>query len=329
MTVGSYLQTIRKEKNLSLQDVSFALKISPKILAAIEENNPAEMPAKAFVKGFVKSYAKLLKISSTDFDLLFVAEFGESTIKKNLIPETPKNNVLIEPTRRTIQSEPQAQEEVTRPAPATTAQEIKPASKLASLSTPANSSDDLSALNKKSSQKTFVYVGLGIALIVLIAITQRVVEKYQRESTIATPTQEITPIEKEAIPSEVSTEAKPTESTPVVEAAPEKPATEEKAVVSSETPGKEDSAKVPAPAGAFKLSEVEVIIEATGNVEIQYSSKTSLIGKLNLTKGQVHIFKSKNGLQLSVTDGGLIKTAVNGQDKGVPGQNGKPLTITY
>ncbi|MDR3180195.1 MAG: helix-turn-helix domain-containing protein [Holosporaceae bacterium] len=57
------LKKAREEKNLSLSDVSDALKIRECYLDALERGDYASLPELVYAVGFVKSYAKLLEIN--------------------------------------------------------------------------------------------------------------------------------------------------------------------------------------------------------------------------------------------------------------------------
>ncbi len=84
---GQLLKNARNEQDLSLTEVSMATKISPKILMAIEEGDLKNLPAKTFLRGFVRSYAAFLKI---DLDLIlqtFQDEMG-STLAEPQIEST-------------------------------------------------------------------------------------------------------------------------------------------------------------------------------------------------------------------------------------------------
>ena len=65
MSLGSDLQTIRKEKNLSLEDIFEVTKIPVHTLASIEKDTlfKSSSESKTYLRSFVRSYAKALKIS--------------------------------------------------------------------------------------------------------------------------------------------------------------------------------------------------------------------------------------------------------------------------
>jgi cytoskeleton protein RodZ len=57
---GEKFRKARESKELSFEDVSNVIKISPRMLRAIEEENFDQLPGGVFNKGFIRSYAKQL-----------------------------------------------------------------------------------------------------------------------------------------------------------------------------------------------------------------------------------------------------------------------------
>ncbi|HBQ61517.1 MAG TPA: DUF4115 domain-containing protein, partial [Balneolaceae bacterium] len=68
MSLGKDLASIRKSKNLTLEDVQNAIKIPHDILDSIEDDSIFSDPNrnKTYLRSFVRSYAKLLKIDDED-----------------------------------------------------------------------------------------------------------------------------------------------------------------------------------------------------------------------------------------------------------------------
>lgn len=61
-SVGAALREAREHLGLTLADVANRLKFAPRQIEALEEDNFARLPEIAFVRGFVRSYAKLLQL---------------------------------------------------------------------------------------------------------------------------------------------------------------------------------------------------------------------------------------------------------------------------
>lgn len=72
---GEFLAARRNELRLSLEDVSQRLKLAPRQITALENNDFASLPGMASVRGFIRSYAKLLDL---DPALLLDMMSGES-----------------------------------------------------------------------------------------------------------------------------------------------------------------------------------------------------------------------------------------------------------
>ncbi len=73
---GALLKTKRESSNFSLSEVALATKINPKILAAIENGDEKNLPAKTILKGFVRSYALFLKMDVDSVMRSFQDEMG-------------------------------------------------------------------------------------------------------------------------------------------------------------------------------------------------------------------------------------------------------------
>ena len=61
-TAGRLLAAERRRQNLSLADVSRQLRISERQLSALEDDRYDELPGPVFVRGFIRNYARLLKL---------------------------------------------------------------------------------------------------------------------------------------------------------------------------------------------------------------------------------------------------------------------------
>jgi len=59
---GDDLKKLRKAVGVKLQEIQYITKISTSVLTAIEENRLEELPPVTYLRGFLKSYAKILQI---------------------------------------------------------------------------------------------------------------------------------------------------------------------------------------------------------------------------------------------------------------------------
>jgi cytoskeleton protein RodZ len=66
MTVGETLRRERLKRNLDLDQVSRELKISPRFLEAIEDENFEKLPGGVFAKAFIRQYGKLLGLNDDE-----------------------------------------------------------------------------------------------------------------------------------------------------------------------------------------------------------------------------------------------------------------------
>ena len=63
MSVGAQLQQARQERKLSLPDVTRETKIQPWVLEALESNRLQDMMSPVYVKGFLSTYARFLRLN--------------------------------------------------------------------------------------------------------------------------------------------------------------------------------------------------------------------------------------------------------------------------
>lgn len=65
-SLGEYLKSQREAKGVTLLEISEKTRITLKILQALENDEKANLPGEAFVKGFLKTYAKFLGLDPAD-----------------------------------------------------------------------------------------------------------------------------------------------------------------------------------------------------------------------------------------------------------------------
>lgn len=76
VTAGAMLQRARKEAGLTIDIVAAHLKLHPKQVQAIEDDEFALLPGRTFVRGFVRNYARLMRL---DPDAVVAALPGAAT----------------------------------------------------------------------------------------------------------------------------------------------------------------------------------------------------------------------------------------------------------
>ncbi len=88
---GEYIRRERKLREISLQDVSEAIKVQAKLLKALEADDYEELPHSTFVKGFFRAYAKYLGLDDNDIVLRYEdyrKEFYDDIELESALPVT-------------------------------------------------------------------------------------------------------------------------------------------------------------------------------------------------------------------------------------------------
>ncbi len=71
--IGQYLQRVREERQMSLEDVSARTRIQTRLLRALEAGQVQELPEPIYVQGFLRQYATLLQLGELDLSELDLA----------------------------------------------------------------------------------------------------------------------------------------------------------------------------------------------------------------------------------------------------------------
>ena len=91
--LGDYLKQAREKKGLSLEQVASQTRIQVPHLQALESEDFANLPAKVFAKGFVRSYAKALGLDEEEALQYFLQTSG--TFYDQHQPEQPPPHVQV------------------------------------------------------------------------------------------------------------------------------------------------------------------------------------------------------------------------------------------
>lgn len=86
LRVGERLYEARQKKGLSLEEIANATKIRKDFLIAIEKSDYKKLPSVAYAQGFVRNYAKFLKLNEKEILALFKREIDTSKELK-VLPE--------------------------------------------------------------------------------------------------------------------------------------------------------------------------------------------------------------------------------------------------
>lgn len=174
--VGKKFKAEREKRGISIQEVGLSLKINPRVIAAIENGERETLPAKTFLRGFVKSYAQFLRMDAKDIMEEFGREYGMET------PNVPKPAMTTDATAPTPDSEKNTaatEAAATAPTVATTSQ----------LPQQRSLSDSASIAKENIATESGFPVGkviLGVILFAAVVFLAKTVDKYQRERVLPT-----------------------------------------------------------------------------------------------------------------------------------------------
>lgn len=305
---GELLKSERIKKDLSIQDIAYALKLSSRIIQAIENGETEELPAKTFVRGFVKSYADYLKIDSDSVLKQFQEEMGTT----HPVPKTVVNPMG---THAETNSVSQTSKQAFR-------QNVE--------------SITGNKIEGGLTQKNVIYFAIVTSLVIIIAIINKVATHYQNEiPQVSDVTNEGVPINTEAVvassPSVVAAETVPADiseaistSGTLVNNAESVSATTSASVAINNQPQKTAAAE------KSKGQAVEVLIEAKKDAYIDYAKgNTSEFKRLTLKANTYQILKSQAGLHLRAADGSAVSITVNGVSKGQMSNSNKFVEMTF
>ncbi len=313
--LGELLKSEREKKGLSLHEIGMSLKINPKILKAIEDGDQANLPAKTFLRGFVKSYAQYLRLDVNQAIGLFQDEYGSP--RPEPTTTTPASVGTSSTPSAPQQTQPKFESTLKRP--------------------------DDAALPVSNNNRIYTIL-LAILLLTLIAFVAKMMDKYQKESrdaktevteTLNTTTTTLAPLTSEAqapmSTGTLSSQPSPTTTLPAMATSTSSGTlTTPTTTTTTTTTSSTTLAPTTTTTTTLKPALVEVIVEALNRVNIRFSLNGGQKWEsLELNADQVHTFRSRSSIQLEVSDGGAVNVIVNGRDKGVPGTIGRPLKLNF
>jgi cytoskeleton protein RodZ len=88
-TAGERLKAAREQAGMSVEDVSRQLKLAPRQILAIERDDHASLPGRTFVRGFVRNYARLLKLDADAVLAALPGEGGSANLERTALAPTP------------------------------------------------------------------------------------------------------------------------------------------------------------------------------------------------------------------------------------------------
>jgi cytoskeleton protein RodZ len=90
-TIGAQLRAMREVKGLSVSDVAAQIRLAPRQIEALEADDMASLPELPFVRGFVRSYAKLLGMDAQPLLAALPDPYANSELHTPVSVELPFN----------------------------------------------------------------------------------------------------------------------------------------------------------------------------------------------------------------------------------------------
>ena len=99
-TVGEELRAAREGAGLSIEEVAQQLKLAPRQVRALEDDDYAKLPGRTFVRGFVRNYARAFGLDADD--LVARLPGGEPSLERPTITPSgrPMGALPAAPARR-------------------------------------------------------------------------------------------------------------------------------------------------------------------------------------------------------------------------------------
>ena len=173
---GEMLKKAREDKRLSLHEVALFLKINSRVLQAIEDGDQSQLPARTFLRGFIQSYAKFLKLDAQTVLQIFTEETSPPQAAVP-VPAIPINSVQIDKTLENT-DEDEIDFAETKQAATSEKTEIDVISLEKSILTQSQVAQD------KLGIKTIAVSVVGLLLVGVLYFANNVVKKYQREAQV-------------------------------------------------------------------------------------------------------------------------------------------------
>lgn len=300
---GEKLKAARLAQSLDIQVIGDKLKISSQILRAIENGDLTELPPKTFLRGFVQSYAKYLKLNSDEILTTFFEEMGSTRPQSN--SEEENDNTVVT---------------AVDPLPAANGETV----------------------NKMSLVLAGVFlVVLSLGFLGLYNLAKRyqaetvIKDPEQKVVAIEEPTPkenieepqlnepEVTPlVPQQQTPSPAAAQVEKAVPTPA-------PATESQAISAAPQPTTTETPPPVAKPVVNSSRSQEVIVEAFDNIQIEFSIDGGEFKKESLSADQVRTLKGQRSIKFKVNNGGAVNIISNGRDLGVPTSLGQSFEKSF
>lgn len=350
---GQLLKETREKRGVTLNEVSHVTKINIKTLEAIEQGTTDSLPQKAFIRGFVQTYAKYLGLNVSEVLDLFQEEMGqtkpelptaEKPIKEvssaathvkarqefeNEIGSGSKKWVIgilslvlvgaiffVFQLIEKYEKESQVPEPIATETPAIVATADTLSDSLVAISASTNTS--VESDNEASSAATGPEMGVPPGPVVAVSPVVSTTTSTVTTTTVTTTTVKIT-----TTTTTVKTTTTTTTRTTTTTSSTSTTTRTVRATTTTTT--------VPPNTTTTTLveREIEVIVEALDKVSFGFRIDGGEFRTLSLSPEQIHTFKAKQRINVDVSDGGAVNVIVNGIDRGVPGTLGQPIKLKF
>lgn len=364
--LGQILKTEREKQGHTLQSVADTTKINLSVLSAIEEGDVDHLPQESFLKGFIRTYAKFLRLDPKEIIALY--DSGKSTpgteqrapeksVKKKkfslgdhhsftsktiavvvitlLISAVIGVNSLIKKYEREgeiarLPEDIQSIDPNSKTKPRGELPDTNPSGKTPSV-----------VANPEDKKKSVEEGGEKTAEDVRKATKEVTRNKVLEEQKKKEEAERLAQLEAQKKAEEEQKKKEEAERLAQLEA--QKKAEEEKKKkeeaermaqlaaqkkAEEEKKQQESESATPPPKKRVALRQ-ELIVEALDKVTIQFQIDEGKSRQIILNPDQIHTFKAAKTVSLSVSDGGAVNVIFNGKDQGVPGELGQPKKIKF
>ncbi len=95
-TVSQYLSAAREAMGYSQKDIAKSLNLTESFIRYLDEGQFEKLPRPAFVKGYIRSYAKIVQMQGDEMIALYVADNEESELKREFTVENVNSSAGLE-----------------------------------------------------------------------------------------------------------------------------------------------------------------------------------------------------------------------------------------
>ncbi len=297
--IGQLLKKTREAQGKTLEEISAHTKIQLPTLVALEDGDFGRLSNKAFTKGFLRNYAKVLGL---DADAIILSLGG---------PTKPLADVKPAPVSKLDSNE------------------LTNKTNLLWFRTPSQFITVGAVVIILGLITSIYFISMK-----MMSYSQETVQKNVPEMTAETPLEEDLKgdepgrIEKST---ELAGAANSSPTPTTTSTSSESVATSPAAPV-AETPQQDAEESEPPPKGiapAPDTAQKMVAIEARANVNIEAAWSTGKSETVQLNANSRHVFYYLDKIRITVDDGGSVKINTHEKSLGVPGEKSKPITINF